>query len=54
MEMTVKVREKGRGIAVPLEGATLSTILGHLRELVHAGDLPVEVPKSTSRQDVRG
>ena len=41
MEMTVKVREKGRGIAVPLEGASLSTILRHLREQVLAGDAPL-------------
>ena len=51
--MTVKVREKGRGIAVPLEGASLSTILRHLREQVLAGDPPVEVAKSRSREDVR-
>ena len=53
MEMTVKARGKGRVMAVPWEGASLPTILRHLREQVLAGDAPVEVAKSTSRQDVR-
>ena len=51
--MTVKVRGRGRGIAAPLEGESLSTILRHLREQVLAGDAPVEVAKRTSRPDVR-
>ena len=37
LELIVKARDHGRGLAVPLEGETLTTILKHLRAQVVAG-----------------
>ena len=38
LEFSVKAREKGRGVVVPLEGGSLETVLRHLREQVHGSD----------------
>ena len=38
LELSVKARDKGRGVAVPLEGGSLETVLRHLREQVQGGD----------------
>ena len=40
LELTVKARDKGRGLAVPLEGDTLSAILKHMREQVDTRETP--------------
>ena len=40
LEITAKTRDKGRGIAVPLEGASLSDIILHLRQQVSTGSVP--------------
>ena len=40
LEITAKTRDKGRGIAVPLEGAGLSDILLYLRRQVSTGTVP--------------
>ena len=40
MELTAKTRDRGRGIAVPLEGTSLSDILLHLRHQVSIGSVP--------------
>ena len=53
MELTVKARDKCRGIAVPLEGDTLGSILRHLREQVSAGEVPsADAAKAARRQEV--
>ena len=52
MELTVKARDKIRGIAVPLEGPTLLVILKHLRERVSAGEVPEpDLAKSALRKE---
>ena len=52
MELTVKARDKIRGIAVPLEGPTLLVILKHLRERVSAGAVPEpDLAKSALRKE---
>ena len=52
MELTVKARDKIRGIAVPLEGPTLLMILKHLRERVAAGAVPEpDLAKSALRKE---
>ena len=52
MELTVKARDKIRGIAVPLEGPTLLVILRHLRERVSAGEVPEpDLAKSAQRKE---
>jgi hypothetical protein len=38
LEFSVKAREKGRGVVVPLEGGSLETVLRHLREQVHSDE----------------
>ena len=40
LEITAKTRDKGRGVAVPLDGASLSDILLHLRQQASAGSVP--------------
>ena len=50
MELTVKARDKVRGIAVPLEGPTLLAILRHLREQVSAGEVPEPDPAKCARR----
>ena len=40
LQITAKTRDKGRGIAVPLEGDSLSDILLHLRQQVSTGTVP--------------
>ena len=40
LEITAKTRDKGRGIAVPVEGACLSDIILHLRQQVSTGSVP--------------
>ena len=40
LELVVKQRERGRGVAVPVEGPTLLRILVHMREAVLAGEQP--------------
>ena len=55
MDLTVKLRDKCKGIAVPLEGDTLLMILRHLREQVYAGEVPEPDPvKSARRHEVKG
>ena len=52
MELTVKARDKIRGIAVSLEGPTLLVILRHLRERVSAGEIPEpDLAKSAQRKE---
>ena len=54
MEITVKVRDKGWGIAVPLEGPTLLVILRHLRERVSGGEKPEpDLAKKARLQEAR-
>ena len=53
MELTVKARDKGRGLVVPLKGDTLVKILNHLREHMGAAELPETDPtKSEQRKEV--
>ena len=50
MELTVKARNKSRGICVPLAGDTLATILNYLREQVVKGAVPEpDAPKAARR-----
>ena len=52
MELTVKARDKIRGIAVPLEGPTLMAILKHLRERMTTGEIPEpDAAKSALRKE---
>ena len=52
MELTVKARDKTRGIAVPLEGPTLLKILKHLRERFCAGAVPgPDLAKNEQRKE---
>ena len=54
MDLTVKLRDKCRGIAVPLEGDTLVTILRHLREQLCAGEVPEpDTAKAARRHEVK-
>ena len=54
MEITVKVRDKGWGIAVPLEGPTLLKILKHLHERASADEKPEpNLAKKARRQEAR-
>ena len=54
MELTVKVRDKGWGIAVPLEGPTLLMILKHLHERASADEKPEpDFAKKARRQEAR-
>ena len=54
MEITVKVRDKGWGIAVPLEGPTLLKILKHLHERASADEKPEpDLAKKARRQEAR-
>ena len=41
LELSVKARDKGRGVVVPLEGGSLETVLRHLREQVQGPDAGV-------------
>ena len=51
MELTVKARDRGRGIAVPLEGETLVKILNHLRDYMCAGEVPAMNPSKAKRRN---
>ena len=52
MQLTVKARDKVRGIAVPLAGETLLTILRHLQAKVSAGEVPApDIAKCARRQE---
>ena len=52
MQLTVKARDKVRGIAVPLAGETLLTILRHLQAKVSAGEVPEpDTAKCARRQE---
>ena len=54
MEITVKLRDKGWGIAVPLEGPTLLMILKHLHERASADEKPEpDLAKKARLQEAR-
>ena len=54
LEITVKKRDKGRGLAVPLEGETLLTILKHLRSSKEKGVPSSDSPKKARREENLG
>ena len=52
MELVVKLREKGRGIVVPVDGPTLPDMVSNMRTMVQAGEQPIpDLGKQKRRQE---